>query len=357
LVRGAIVLAGCFLGSVAVAAEETNRTDFVFTENFENFDTTRWSNIKDSQTVQVVPLGRNGGLRAQVAATLDKDTGGYLYKMLKPGLETAYLRFYVKFEAEHGYIHHFVKLIGYNPPTPWPQGHAGEKPTGKDFFSAGIEPWGNWGKLPPPGAWHFYTYHAAMNRAPDGKYWGNDYNPDPPVPVVRDQWICVEVMVKCNAPDQADGEQALWIDGRLAGHWKGILWRSDPKLNVNGFAIESYVTEQAARHNQATSPRKTNRCWFDDIVLSRSYIGPDVLVLTGCDAPKHVSDEAFKREFDLRNAQTMMASEYLGEKDGKVFLMRKTLSLFNKKKWNEEVWFTETNTLDLTTLDQMKKVR
>lgn len=82
-----------------------------------------------------------------------------------------------------------------------------------------------------------------------------------------------------------------------------------------------------------------------------------LLVLTGCDAPKHVSDEAFKREFDLRNAQTMVASEYLGEKDGKVFLRRRTLSLVNQKKWNEEVWFTETNTLDSTTLDQLKKVR
>ena len=27
-----------------------------------------------------------------------------------------------KFEAEHEYIHHFVKLVGYNPATPWPQG-------------------------------------------------------------------------------------------------------------------------------------------------------------------------------------------------------------------------------------------
>jgi hypothetical protein len=77
--------------------------------------------------------------------------------------------------------------------------------------------------------------------------------------------------------------------------------------------------------------------------------------LTGCNGPKHVTGAEFKREFDLRHAQTMVSSEYLGEKDGKVFLKRKTMSLLNQKKWNEEVWFTETNNLEKTVLDQLKK--
>ena len=77
--------------------------------------------------------------------------------------------------------------------------------------------------------------------------------------------------------------------------------------------------------------------------------------LTGCNGPKHVTGAEFKREFDLRHAQTMVSSEYLGEKDGKVFLKRKTMSLVNQKKWNEEVWFTETNNLERTLLYQLKK--
>lgn len=253
---------------------QPNRADFVFTEDFENFDPARWSNIKGAKTVQIVPGGRTGGMCAQITATHGENTGGYLYKMIKPGLDTAHLRFYVKFEAEHEYIHHFVRLVGYNPPTPWPQGRAGEKPNGRDFFSTGIEPWGDWGRLPPPGVWQFYTYYAEMKRSGDGKYWGNSFKPDPPAAVVRDRWTCVEIMVKCNTPAKADGEQAVWIDGRLVGHFKGIRWRTDPKLQVSGFAIESYVTEQSARHNKVDNPRKTNRCWFDDVVLSRSYIGP-----------------------------------------------------------------------------------
>jgi hypothetical protein len=78
-------------------------------------------------------------------------------------------------------------------------------------------------------------------------------------------------------------------------------------------------------------------------------------LLTGCNEPKHVSGADFKREWELRDAQTMVCSEYLGEKDGKVFLKRKTMSLVSKERWNEEIWFTETNNLDSAFLDQMKK--
>jgi len=78
-------------------------------------------------------------------------------------------------------------------------------------------------------------------------------------------------------------------------------------------------------------------------------------LLTGCNEPKHVSGVEFKREWELRDAQTMVCSEYLGEKDGKVFLKRKTMSLVSKDRWNEEVWFTETNNLDSAFLERLKK--
>ena len=80
-----------------------------------------------------------------------------------------------------------------------------------------------------------------------------------------------------------------------------------------------------------------------------------VALLAGCNEPKQVSGTDFKREYELRNAQTMVSSEYLGEKEGKLFLRRKTMSLVNKKKWNEEIWFTETNNLDAAFLTELKK--
>jgi hypothetical protein len=80
-----------------------------------------------------------------------------------------------------------------------------------------------------------------------------------------------------------------------------------------------------------------------------------LMFLSGCNEPKQVPGADFKREYELRNSQTMVASEYLGERDGKVFLRRKTMSLVNKKKWNEEIWYTETNNLDTPFLIMLKK--
>jgi hypothetical protein len=79
------------------------------------------------------------------------------------------------------------------------------------------------------------------------------------------------------------------------------------------------------------------------------------MLLSGCNEPKQVTGTDFKQEYELRNAQTMVSSEFLGEKDGKVFLRRKTMSLVNKKKWNEEIWYTETNNLHATFLEKLKK--
>ncbi len=81
-----------------------------------------------------------------------------------------------------------------------------------------------------------------------------------------------------------------------------------------------------------------------------------LMFLSGCNEPKQVSGTDFKREYELRNAQTMVSSEYLGEKDGKAFLRRKTMSLVNQNKWNEEIWCTGTNDLDAAFLAELKTI-
>lgn len=79
--------------------------------------------------------------------------------------------------------------------------------------------------------------------------------------------------------------------------------------------------------------------------------------LTGCDGSKHVTGPEFQREYELRNTQTMVASEYLGERDGQVFLKRRTMSLVNKARWEEEIWCTETNNLAPAFLSQLRTPR
>ncbi len=246
----------------------------VLVEDFEDPDfRKRWMEVKEP-TTKLQLVDDRGGKSLEIPSDLDKDTGGHLYKMLAPGLETAHLRFYVWFEPEHEYVHHFVNLMGYNPATRWPQGGAGELPAGDKRFSTGIEPYGDWGKHPAPGIWNFYSYWCEMKKAPDGKYWGNSFRPAKDVPVVRGTWICVEIMVKCNTVGKADGEQAFWIDGRPVGRWGGIRWRTSADLNVNGVCLSYYMTPNPARMNKVKDPRKVNRVRFDDVVVATEYVGP-----------------------------------------------------------------------------------
>jgi hypothetical protein len=250
--------------------------DIVFREDFEHFNRKNWDDISDkAQAIDIVDGGHQGKC-LQITAKRGQNTGGHLFKLIQPGLDQAYVRFYVKFDKEHGYIHHFFHVCAYNPPTRYPQGGAGDKPRGDERFTTGIEPWGFWGKYPAPGAWNLYSYWCEMKGSRDGKYWGNSFAPDPPVQVVRDKWICMELMIKCNsAPDKADGEQALWIDGKEVGHWKGIRWRTDPKLKIDGLWVLDYITETADNQNGVKNP-DVNRVWFDDIVVSKSYVGPTI---------------------------------------------------------------------------------
>ena len=270
-----VLILPLFLTAATLVAAPEQRV--AFREDFENFDRKTWDDYGQApEAVEIVDGGPSGkGKCVQITATLGKNTGAHLYKMLSPGLDTCHLRFYVKFDKDHDYIHHFVHLVGYNPPTRYAQGGAGERPKGDERFSTGIEPWGDWGKHPAPGAWHFYSYWCEMKAARDGNYWGNSFAAKDPPRVERDRWICVEIMLKCNsAPDKADGEQALWLDGKEIGRWGGIRWRTDEKLKVNGLWMLYYITENAGRQNRVREPRKVNRVWFDDIVVSNEYIGP-----------------------------------------------------------------------------------
>ena len=50
----------------------------------------------------------------------------------------------------------------------------------------------------------------------------------------------------------------------------------------------------------------------------------------------------------------MHQSEYLGEKDGRFYLRRKSRSLLNNK-WNEEIWYAIAEDLEPTFLNKLRK--
>ena len=280
----------------------------LFTENFETGAIAelagRWSSVKNDNEKplafsSVVPPDSAGRRSLENTATLGMDVGGQLYKKLPRAVEQAFARFYVRFAPDADYIHHFVTLGGYNPPTDWPQGGAGERPKGHDCVTVGIEPWGDWGRYPAPGMWNFYCYWHEMKVSRDGKFWGNSLRPAQPRQAPRGTWQCVEMMLKMNsAPEIADGGLALWLDGRLVAHFhagarwagsedgilalveeggkvvEGFRWRSSKELKINFFWLMHYVTENAAKLNHVQDPKKLNRVWFDDVVVATQYIGP-----------------------------------------------------------------------------------
>jgi hypothetical protein len=267
--------------------------EIVFREDFEAATISEmisnWDEAKNHANMSFsgdVPDGSPGSQSLVMTYKEGEDTGGHLYKMFPEGYDSLFARFYVKFEASHSPVHHFVHMGGYYPPTGWPQGGAGTRPAGNERFTTGIEPIGDrW-------SWDFYTYWMHMRGYSDPRYfWGNTFHPDPPAPVERGKWICVEMMMKVNDPvDSYNGEQAFWINGEKIhhlgkgfpnGYWvwdkfyphpdsaafEGFQWRNDERLKINFFWLLYYMTGETD---------KTERVYFDDVVVSTGYIGPQV---------------------------------------------------------------------------------
>jgi hypothetical protein len=270
--------------------------------------TARWEAVQAPQRLSLaadVPAHSDGAASLLVTHVGGADDGPYLYRRLDRGYERLFYRFYVKFAADSGPIHHFFHVGGYNPATPWPQGGAGERPRGDERFTVGVEPFGNdW-------QWDLYAYWMKMRGSPPrGQTWGNVFVRDPAVKVTREAWQCIELMLKLNDVGRSNGEAALWIDGNLvvhlgegfpSGKWvydkflrgqggegirwsdermgpeplqfpaagspfEGFQWRSDERLQLNFLWLLFYITD--------SPPGAVSRIWIDDVVVAREYIGP-----------------------------------------------------------------------------------
>ena len=256
----------------------------------------RWDTVKGKEIMSLsndVPEG-SADDRSLVMTHEHGQEGGELYRRLLPGHDKIFVRYYVKFHSQCAPMTHFGAWMGgYNPPTTWPQGGAGSKPSGKKRFTTSIEPYGDkW-------AWDFYTYWQGMHAHGDGKYWGTTFLVYGPKPVVdKGKWVCVETMVQMNDPvTSSNGSQAFWIDGKLfrrdgqivsyfgpgfpKGEWAGGWWRPDPESNsmFEGFqwrTVEdlsvNFIWLQAYRPH--TAKGQLSKVWFDNIIVAKEYIGP-----------------------------------------------------------------------------------
>lgn len=264
-------LAALFKADSGIATDSA----VIFADDFESGDLgARWDEqtpAREKVLSYAPALGEVCGRRClKVEARLGENTGGGLTKWYAPA-DCVFVRFYVLFDPNCDYVHHFVTLRankGSHGGDKWSGfGGAGLCPAGDERFSTALEPWGDWERWPAPGKWNFYTYWHEMKVSPDGKYWGNSFIPQPQEVIPKNRWICAEFMLKQNTPGQPNGEQAFWIDGRLLGHWRGINWRKTEALKANALTLESYVTDRWTKN-------PTNTVYFDNVVIARSYIGP-----------------------------------------------------------------------------------
>src|SRR5262249_39625762 len=154
------------------------------------------------------------------------DSGGGPIKWFLPGYDELHVRFYVKFDPNYHYLHHFVGLSANKAGDQWSAfGMAGCKPTGSNFFTTNLEPNSNWGASAPPGAWTFYSYFPDMSCDPGSRCstyadpvaicnqcasrgspcsngpeccWGNIVQPSTPIISQLGRWYCMEMMVRTN---------------------------------------------------------------------------------------------------------------------------------------------------------------
>lgn len=318
-------LAARYAGDAGIAGDPA----VVFVEDFGGGTLeglrARWSDIsnRDGRVLAFehdVPGGSASPFSLRMTATRDVNNGGHLYRTFHPGYDRLFLRFYVKFARDAGFNHHFVSLGGAIDPPAYPIGGAGLRPV--DYWSTGIEPvpatmHAGRTSYAPPGIWHFYTYWPEMHswQTPEGRptndngtaFYGNNFEPAEPVVVPRGEWICVEIMVRMNSvPDAWDGEQAMWLDGSLAGRFatgtmngswfkdnfdvnpagapfEGFRWRTNGRVNVNKLWLSHYASADqafprtsryAAEHPEFEVNTREQTVWFAGVVSATEYIGP-----------------------------------------------------------------------------------
>jgi hypothetical protein len=287
----------------------------IFAENFEEDSLEalweRWETVSDKPGMMFTrDMPPDSAGRQSLLMDRTQGPGAALYRRLKNksggfGYDRVFARYYVKFDADCGELHHFGTCLGGNlPATRWPSVKAGQPTDGAKSFWSGIEPGGkSW-------TWDFYTYWCEMRGSPPrGQTWGNSFIRDPGLNVKKDAWICVEQMIRMNDVGDTNGEQALWIDGKPVAHlgkgfpkglwvfdkftpgkggdgvrwnaekgererftvreggaaFEGFRWRTVKELNVNYVWLYIY-TEKPEGHRIKVS--------FDDVVIATDYIGP-----------------------------------------------------------------------------------
>jgi hypothetical protein len=282
-------LASRYPGDVGIE----NDAAVIFAENFEessmNEIFTRWGDVKNGPSMtrtSDVPAGSLGTRSLTIPwVGGGVNSGGHLYKVLNPAVnDVIYVRYYIKYPSTGNFHHSGIWVGGNNPVSAWPDPGAGARPTGSDKFIASAEQNNN-----VTHAFDHYNYYYNMRPDAGGAYWGNLLLNNQAIQAPRNQWACVEHMIKLNNPvSAANGEHAIWLNGTKVSHlgqgtpngswsggiftqgagstpFEGFRWRTSTALNINWIWLQNYSPDDPAG--------VSSKIMYDHVVVARSYIG------------------------------------------------------------------------------------
>ncbi|WP_080887113.1 hypothetical protein [Nitrospira japonica] len=246
----------------------TDNQAIIFCDGFESGTLGLWQDGVDSSRQKVTAVDSDvvSGRRSLEVVYPAGDDGGWMTRWFMPGHDHVFARIYVRFQPGWRCGGNCTKLIAFyanRVDDRWSGfGKAGIRPTGQDYFYAGLAT-SNWHRQPDPGEIIFYSYHPEMRQAKDGRFWGNfSYQDDPRDALRPGRWYCVEFEVQANSPGQHDGYQNMWIDGMLRGRVSGMRWRDSPDVRINAFQLTF-----------SGAVPVTERMWMDDVVVSTERVG------------------------------------------------------------------------------------
>lgn len=256
--------------SITVCRAYSQQVDlkrFIFIDSFDFGSLSKQWIIKKSSNIRVnhdLRNVRSGCCSMEVTALPGKSAGGMARIFFERGYDKIHVRWYCKFDADfdQGNLMHLNKLIASR--ERWAS-TAGKRPSGFDFFRTTLDLWRDWGRNPAPGEPIFYSYFPLMKKdRKTEKYWGNIFKPKRKIIIEKGKWYCMEMMLQANTAGRRNGGQAFWINGKLIGLFKNMVWRFTNDLKVNSFMIGLFIHDN----------KKVNRVWYDDVVVSTGYIGP-----------------------------------------------------------------------------------
>lgn len=171
--------------------------------------------------------------------------------------ESLYLRYYVRFEPGF-YFMRGGKLPGLCGGTANTGGH---KPNGEDGWSARI-------MWRPNGRIVQYVYYPDQ-----ASEYGDDFNWDmggKTRTFIPGKWQCVETYVQLNDPGKNNGIIRSWLDGEPALDVENIRFRITPSLKIDKMYFDTFF----GGNDDSWASIQDEKTWFDNFVISESYVGP-----------------------------------------------------------------------------------